>query len=164
MSTTPPTPTADLEIHITRVFNAPLELVWKAWTEAAHIEKWFGPEGFSTRVETLDFRPGGSWVYVMIGPDGTEYPGKGMFKEIVPMERIVATDEFGDGMEEMVPADTLPQGMIVTETFEDLGGQTRVSITILHSSVEDLKKHEDMGVIAGWNSTLDCLEKHLATL
>lgn len=93
---------SDCEIVITRIFNAPRELVFKAWTEPKHIEQWWGPKGFTTRVEQMDFRPGGTWRYVMCGPDGTEYPGNGVFKEVVPPERIVATDQFDEGFEQLV--------------------------------------------------------------
>ncbi|NEQ25474.1 MAG: hypothetical protein F6K28_41705 [Microcoleus sp. SIO2G3] len=68
--------------------------LFKAWTEPKHIEQWWGPKGFTTRVKQMDFRPGGTWRYVMCGPDGTEYPGNSVFKEVVPPERIVASDQF----------------------------------------------------------------------
>lgn len=152
---------ADREIVITRVFDAPRERVFKAWTEPNQIEQWWGPKGFTTRVTKLDLRPGGQSCYVMIGPDGTEYPSEGVFQEIVPPERIVTTDDFGEGIEKVLEAD-LPQGMIVTVLFEDLAGKTRLTIQIEHQSVDDRRKHEEMGVIAGWNSSLDCLEEYLA--
>ena len=154
---------SDREIVITRVFNAPRELVFKAWTEPKHIEKWWGPKGFTTRVTEMDLRPGGQWCYVMIGPDGTEYPGKGVFREIVPPERIVTSDEFGEGIEKVLDVD-LPQGMVLTIIFEDLEGKTRLTIQIVHQSADDRRKHEEMGVVAGWNSSLDCLDEYLAKL
>lgn len=152
---------SDLEIVITRVFNAPREMVFKAWTDPIHIAQWWGPRGFTTRVTALDLRPGGQWRYVMIGPDGKEYPGKGVFREIVPLERIVATDEFDEGFETIINAD-LPQGMVTTTIFEDLGNQTRLTLHIAHPTAEDRRKHEEMGVIEGWNSSLDRLEEYLA--
>ncbi|MBD3886084.1 SRPBCC domain-containing protein [Phormidium tenue FACHB-886] len=155
---------SDREIVITRVFNTRRELVFKAWTEPEHIAQWWGPKGFTTRVDEMDVKPGGHWRYVMIGPDGTEYPSKGTFHEIVPPERIVTSDEFGEGIEQVVKVD-LPQGKIViTALFEDLDGKTKLTIQMLHESVEDRRKHEAMGAIAGWNSSLDCLDEHLATL
>lgn len=151
------------EIVITRIFNAPREVVFKVWTEPKHIEQWWGPQGFTTRVTEMDLRPGGQWRYVMIGPDGTEYPAKGVFREIVPSERIVTSDEFDEGIEKVLDTD-LPQGMIATVMFEDLEGKTRLTIQIVHASADDRRKHEEMGVVAGWNSSLDCLEEHLAQL
>ncbi len=151
----------ETEILITRVFKAPRELVWRAWTEPAHVAQWFGPKGFTTRVEELDFRVGGASRYVMTAPDGAEYPGKGVFIEIVPMERIVTTDEFGDDFKSDVD---LPSGMVLTCEFEDIGEHTRVTLRISHPTPEDRAKHEAMGVVEGWGSTLDCLDEHLATL
>ncbi|NJR61977.1 MAG: hypothetical protein HC769_26000 [Cyanobacteria bacterium CRU_2_1] len=153
----------DREIMITRIFNAPRELVFKAWTEPKHIEQWWGPQGFTTRVTEMDLRPGGQWRYVMIAPDGTEYPAKGVFREIVPPERIVTSDEFDQGIEKVLDAD-LPQGMVLTILFEDLAGKTKLTIQIVHDSADDRRKHEEMGVIAGWNSSFDCLDEHLTTL
>ncbi|WP_448604668.1 SRPBCC domain-containing protein [Thermoleptolyngbya sp.] len=148
------------ELMITRVFNAPREMVFKAWTEPAHIEQWSAPEGFSMRVTEHDFRPGGQWRYIMIGPDGVEYPSKGVFQEIVPPERIVTTDEFGEGFEDV----DLPQAMVVTTLFEALDAQTtRITIWVLHDSVSDRQKHEQMGVVDGWNSCLNRLETLLAS-
>lgn len=151
---------SEREIIITRVFDAPRELVFATWTEPKHIEQWWGPVGFTTRVVEMDLRPLGQWRYVMIGPDGTEYPVKGVFREIVPPERIVTTDEFGEGIEEVLDAD-LPQGMVLTVLFEDLAGKTRLTIRVMHESVEDRRKHEEMGVVTGWNSSLDCLDQYL---
>ncbi|MFN6568511.1 hypothetical protein A6770_00420 [Nostoc minutum NIES-26] len=149
------------EIVITRVFNAPRELVYKAWTDPKHVAQWWGPKGFTTRVTQLDLRPGGKWRYIMIGPDGTEYPVKGVFREIVPFERIVTSDEFDEGFEKVVNAD-LPRGIVMTAVFEDLNGNTKLTLQIMHESVEERRKHEQMGVIAGWNSSFDCLDEFLA--
>ena len=152
---------ADREIVITRVFDAPRELVWKVWTEAEHVSQWWGPLGFTTRVTELDLRPGGRWRYVMIGPDGTEYPSKGVFREVIPLERIVTSNEFDEGFAHPVATD-LPSGIVVICLFEDLVGKTKLTLRIMHPSAEDRRKHEDMGVVPGWNSSLDCLEEYLA--
>ncbi|MEP0755700.1 SRPBCC domain-containing protein [Trichocoleus sp. Lan] len=121
-----------------------------------------GPKGFTTKVTELDLRPGGKSRYVMIGPDGTEYPVKGVFREVVPLERIVTTDEFDEGFEKVVNAD-LPKGIVMTVLFEDLDGKTKLTLRIVHESAEDRRKHEEMGVIGGWNSSFDCLDEFLAT-
>ncbi len=151
------------ELVITREFNAPLALVWQAWTEPELVAKWFGPKGFTTRVDELDLRAGGKSVYVMIGPDGTEYPSTGVFQEIVPMERMVTTDEFGDDYEAPDGTD-LPQGMVLTTTFESLGSRTKVTLIVSHPTEEDRRKHEEMGVVGGWQSSFECLDELLATL
>lgn len=154
---------SETNLTITREVDAPRDLVWKAWTETEHIREWFGPEGFTTRVDENEVVPGGRFVYAMVGPDGAEYPGVSIFKEVVPTERIVATDDFGDEMKSQNP--DLPGAMVVTTTFEDLGGsRTRIVISTEHSSADEKKKHEDMGVVEGWNSSLNKFERVLASL
>lgn len=153
------------EIVLARVFDAPRKLVWKAWTRPEHIAKWFGPRGFTTRVTKYEFKPRGKWVYVMRGPDGTDYPCHGVFREIVENERIVTTDEFGEDHPAITDDQSgMPRGMIVTCSFTDEGDKTRVTITILHRSEEDRVKHAKMGVVDGWGSSFECMDEHLAAL
>jgi uncharacterized protein YndB with AHSA1/START domain len=87
---------AGQEFVITRVFNAPRELVWKAWTERERLMHWFGPKGFTLKVAKLDFRPGGTYHYSMRSPDGKEMWGKFVYREIVAPERIVLVNSFSD--------------------------------------------------------------------
>lgn len=137
--------------------------VWQAWTKADQIEQWWGPRGFTTRVDKLEFQPGGEFIYVMLDGEDNEYPSVGTFKEIDEPERIVATDEFGDSDEnEKAAPEGLPTGMVNTTSFDDAGGQTKVTISIMHRSVEDRKKHEEMGVVEGFNEQLDKLGEYLA--
>lgn len=147
-----------------RRFTAPRHRVWEVWTEPAHIERWWGPEGFTARVEEMDFRVGGRWRHVMIGPDGTEYPGTGVFLEIEPGVRYVSTDDFDEGFE--VPGvDELPQGMVIEIGFADLeDGGTEVTISARHRTEEDRAAHEEMGAIEGWRSMLEELERYLDSL
>jgi len=155
----------ELDLVIERVFNAPRELVWKAWTESEHIAKWWGPEGFTTRVEENDFRAGGKTRYVMVGPDGEEYPAGGVLEEIVPLERIVTTDEFEEGYDyKDLKDEDLPQGIVMTVLFEDVGEKTKLTLLISHPTPEDRRKHEEMGVVAGWHSSFDCLDEYLGEL
>ena len=170
MTATSTTKTKDTEIVINREFAAPRQLVWEVWTQPKHIEKWFGPKGFSTRVEKFDFKVGGRSTYVMVGPDGKEYPGTGVYREIVPIEKIVTTDEFGEGFEESHPEMDLPQGMVTTFLFDDAGTsllddsqkKTKLTLIIAHPTAEDRKKHEAMGVVDGWSSSFDKLNEYLA--
>lgn len=150
---------SDRELVIVREFAAPRELVWRVWTEPAHIAQWFGPRGFNTTVSGSDLRTGGKWRYVMKGPDGFEGAFGGVFLEVVPLEKIVSTDEF----ETELPGVDLPKGMVVTTLFDDLGDKTRVTIRVMHPSAEAKAKHEAMGVVAGWNSSFECLDEQLAT-
>jgi len=81
--------TADREIVISRKLNAPVELVWEVWTKPEHIANWWGPDGFTNTIHTMDVVPGGEWNLVMHGPDGTEYKNKSVFKEVIPFKKIV---------------------------------------------------------------------------
>lgn len=155
---------ADREIVITRDFNAPQRLLWEAHAQPEHIAAWQGPRGFSTRVERHEFRVGGAWRYVMIGPDGTEYPSEGVFREIVPCERLATTDEFAEDFKHP-EVDELPAGMSQTLIFEARGhNRTRLTVRITHPSAEERRKHEAMGVKAGYASMLDCLDEHLTRM
>jgi len=151
---------ADRQLIIQRVFDAPRDLVWQVFTESNHIAKWWGPRGFNTRVELNDFRVGGRSRYVMVAPNGDEYPVEGTYMEIDKPHRIVSTDEFGEGYE----GDTI-EGMLMSLTFEELDSKmTRLTLCVTHPSAEDRKKHIEMGVVPGWNSSFDCLDELLETL
>ncbi|MFA6239944.1 MAG: SRPBCC domain-containing protein, partial [Candidatus Hydrogenedentales bacterium] len=88
--------TADGVLVIARVFDAPREMVWKAWTEPEQVKQWWGPEMFSAPVCTSDFRVGGKYLYCMRSPEGQDFWSTGTYEEIVPMERIVSSDSFAD--------------------------------------------------------------------
>src|SRR3982751_3161850 len=84
------------EFVASRTFNAPRDLVWKAWTEPERMKEWFGPKGFPIVQAKMDFRPGGTYHYSMRGQDGREMWGKWTFREIAPQERIVLVNSFSD--------------------------------------------------------------------
>jgi len=77
------------ELTITRVLNAPIELVWKVWTDPDHIKNWWGPNGFTNTIFGMDLKPGGVWEFIMHGPDGKDYKNKSIFKEIIKQKQIV---------------------------------------------------------------------------
>jgi len=81
--------TQDRELMLTRVLNAPIELVWEVWTKPEHIAQWWGPDGFTNTISTMDVTPGGEWDFVMHGPDGTDYKNKSIFKEVIKHKKIV---------------------------------------------------------------------------
>ncbi len=151
----------ETEIVITRRLAAPRDLVWRVWTEADHLAAWCKPEGFMSRIDSHDFRVGGYWRYVMVGPDGTEYPSEGMFVEIDPPHRLVSTDQFS---EDYVAAagGGLPNGILVTLVLDVAGEDTDVTVRISHPTVEARQQQERMGLITGWNGTLSELEAYLA--
>ena len=103
----------------TGVFDAPRDLVFSAWTDPKHLAQWWGPNGFTATTHSFEFRPGGSWRFVMHGPDGRDYQNRITFDEIVPPERIV----YRHGGNDVEPVQ-----FTQTVTFEDLGeGQTRLT-------------------------------------
>lgn len=169
-----PTVMQGKEFVITRVFDAPRERVWKAWTTPELIKKWWGPEQFSCPVAKVDLRPGGKYLYCMRGLVepylGRDLYSGGTFREIIPKERIVLTDHFADEHGNKVPASThglspdFPGEMQVIITFADEGHEkTRLSIT--YTLPESAKAREAMqlsGMEIGWNSSLDKLARLLA--
>lgn len=154
-----------LEIVLTREFDAPVDLLWKAWIEPDQIVKYWKPgDGFDVEIKENDFRVGGKWLYNMIGPDKQVYPASGVFREIHTNKKIITSDEFGEGNPESKP-DGLPTGIVVTVLFDDLGNKrSKLTLEIKHQSIEDRKKHEEMGVIGGWNNIFDNLGDHLSSL
>ncbi len=153
-------------IIITRVFDAPVELFYKVWTQPEHIAKWWGPEGFTTRVEEYEFEVGGRTKYIMTAPNGMEYPVTGRFMEIVENKKIVSTDEFGDEYKEMAKKMNLeiPHIDTITALFEEVDGKTKLTLTMTYPTQRDRDLHEKMHTVEGWNSSFDCLDKHLETL
>jgi uncharacterized protein YndB with AHSA1/START domain len=81
--------TKDRELLVSKTINAPIDLVWEVWTNPEHIANWWGPEGFSSTITTMDITPGGEWNLVMHGPDGTDYKNKSIFKEIIFQKKII---------------------------------------------------------------------------
>ncbi len=151
----------DAGITIVRIFDAPRELVWNVWTDPQHVTKWWGPAGFTSPGCKADFRVGGKYFYCMRGPAGTEFDkdmwSGGEYREIVPMEKIVVTDNFADAEGNYVsPAQygmpgEWPEELIVTVTFEDAGpGKTK--LTLHH--VGNPKELESM-TQEGWQGSLD---------
>jgi uncharacterized protein YndB with AHSA1/START domain len=116
------------EIVIRRRIEAPRELVFRAWTDPAHLERWWGPNGFSTTTSEFEHRPGGRWRYVMHGPDGTDYPNLQSYEEIAPPERIVYSHGTGNPGEAPL--------FHVTVTFSDDAGGTLVTLRSLFPTAE----------------------------
>jgi uncharacterized protein YndB with AHSA1/START domain len=148
-------PEADREIVITRVFDAPRELVWAGWTDPERVVQWWGPTGFTTTIEKMDVRPGGVWKHVMHGPDGTDYPNSSVFKEVVKPERIVYSHGGGKKGGPSVH-------FVATWTFEAIGDKTRVTMRSVFPSAADrdivVKVY---GAIEGGKQTLERLDGHL---
>jgi uncharacterized protein YndB with AHSA1/START domain len=147
-------PNDDRTIAATRIFNAPRELVWQAWTDPQHVVHWWGPRGFTNTIHKMDVRPGGVWRLTMHGPDGVDYPNIIEFLEVKKPERLVYMHGSGDGTTKFH----------VTITFDDAGGKTRLSLVMLFPSAEERKRVADeFGAVEGLRQTLDRLEEHVTT-
>jgi uncharacterized protein YndB with AHSA1/START domain len=145
----------DRELVFTRVFDAPRELVWMAWSDSKHIGQWWGPQGFTTTTYSMDFKPGGIWRFVMHGPDGTDYQNKIVYLEIVKPERLVFKHSGGEEDAEKVSHQT-------TVTFAAEGDKTKLTMRMLFSSAEELQRVVDKyGAIEGGKQTLGRLAEYV---
>jgi len=159
-----PNTSTEQELVITRVFDAPRELVWKAWTEPEHTMRWWGPKDFTTPHCEIELRVGGKFLNCMRSSEGQDIWSTGVYREIVLLERIVCTDSFADEKGNVVPAshygmpDDIPLEMLVTVTFEDLGGKTRM--TLRHEGLPAGEMSDGAG--QGWGESFDKLAEYLA--
>jgi uncharacterized protein YndB with AHSA1/START domain len=154
---------SDTEIIISRVLHAPRELVWEAWTNPKHVVNWWGPRGFTNTTKRHEFRVGGYWEHTMHGPDGTNYPNKAKFLEIVPLERIVFLLGGGSDLE----ADERRGATFrATWTFEPVdGGKTRLTGRMVFPSKEARDRVvRDFGAIEGGKQTLERAAEYVAGL
>lgn len=155
---------AERQFTITRVFDAPPEAVFRAWTEPERLMRWWGPEGFSTPFCTIDLRPEGIFHYCLRSPEGRDYWGKGTYREVERPRRLVYADSFSDEAGGFVPPSRYrmdpewPDETLITVTFEDRAGKTR--LTIDGGVPETLAKRQLAD--KGWSESLDCLAEYLA--
>ncbi|MDZ4684796.1 MAG: SRPBCC family protein [Planctomycetaceae bacterium] len=142
--------TAEREIVTTRLIDAPREKVFRAWTEPEHLQRWWGPTGFTNTFHEFDLQPGGHWRFIMHGPNGVDHPNHSLFVEIVPPERIVF--------------DHLSVHLFrVVATFVEEAGQTRVTFRMIHESAEECRKLRPLCVPAN-EQLFDRLEAELARM
>jgi uncharacterized protein YndB with AHSA1/START domain len=166
-SSSPTTKSEERTLIIERIFDAPRELVWKAWTDPAMAMRWWGPKGFTAPACEIDFRVGGKCLMAMQSPDfndGRPIWSTGVYREIVPFERIVVTDSFADENGNVVSAshygmpDHFRLEMLVTVEFEEVGGKTKM--TLRHEGLPAGEVLEGAGT--GWNESFDKLADSLA--
>jgi uncharacterized protein YndB with AHSA1/START domain len=148
--------TADREIAISRVIDAPRELVFDAFTQVRHLSQWWGPEGFTTTTRAFEFRAGGEWVFVMHGPDGTDYQEWISWTEIAPPERIAMLH--GERRDD-------PNAFESVLTFEPEGASTRIEMRTLFLTKEQRDEAvEKYHAIEGGRQTLSNLAAYVAEL
>jgi uncharacterized protein YndB with AHSA1/START domain len=143
---------AERELVITRILDAPRELVFKAWTEPDRAIRWWGPRGFTTAHYELDFRPDGAYRVCLRSPEGTEHWQRGVCREVVEQERLVFTFAWEDS--EGKPG----HETVVTVTLAEFGAKTKLT---LHQAVFETVTARDLHQ-GGWASALECLAEYLA--
>ena len=152
------------ELVIRRIFDAPRELVWKAWTQPERFKRWWGPKGYTIPSCDIDLRVGGKYLYCMRSPEGKDFWATGVYRQIVPMEKFVTTDSFADEHGNVVDAThygmttEMPLEMVVTVTFEDVKGGTK--LTLRHAGIPAGPDREGAG--QGWSESFDKLAEELA--
>jgi uncharacterized protein YndB with AHSA1/START domain len=161
----------DRELVITRIFDAPRQLVYKVWTEPKHIKNWWGPKPFTSPRCEVDLRPGGTYVYVMRSPDGQEFPVQGEFIEIVTNEKLVYTDDMykqADFWKMMIGGKVGPDvdfsslKLNVMVTFEDQGDKTKFTLVTRFISNDVRDAMVGMQMAEGWTSSLEKFAAELA--
>jgi uncharacterized protein YndB with AHSA1/START domain len=149
------TETTQREVVITRIFDAPRSLVFQAWTDPKHMANWWGPNGFTNPVCEMDVRVGGAYHIVMRGPDGADYPCRGVYREIVEPERLLFTNLAVDK-----EGNVLLDGF-TTVTFEEHGGKTKLTLQTRATGLVAGAERMLAGMEAGWTQSLDKLSEHL---
>lgn len=136
------------EIYITRIYNAPVKMVWDAWTDPEQVKQWWGPRGFTLTTHSKDLKPGGRWIYTLHGPDGVDYPNNTLYYEVETHRKLV----YDHGANE-----TQPALFRVTVFFTELKGQTKMEMTMSLETSEAAEQIKKFIKQAGGNSTWDRL-------
>ena len=155
--------TKEKELIIKRIFAASRQIVWKAWTDPGAVKQWWGPKDFAAPFIKIDLRVGGEYLYCMHSPEGKDYWSKGVFREIVPLQRIVCTDSFADEKGTIVSATyygmgpDFPLEMLLTVAFEKFDGKTK--LTLEHTGIPAGADRDNAWI--GWEQSLDKLDEYL---
>jgi uncharacterized protein YndB with AHSA1/START domain len=153
----------DQELLIERIFDVPRERLWQAWTNPQQVKRWWGPKEFTAPYAEIDLRVGGKYLYCMRSPEGKEFWSGGVYRAIVPLEKIVVTDSFTDEKGNVVPAAQYgmsgdwPLELMVTITFEEQNGKTKM--TLRHVGIPAGENLE--ACRQGWNQSFDKLAETL---
>lgn len=144
--------TKDRTLVIERIIAAPVAAIWGAWTDPKALPQWWGPDGFSCRTKRIDLREGGEWVFDMIGPDGTVYPNHHLYHRLDPLSSITYSLLMGENG---------PKHADAAARFEDLGGRTKVTLSMIMTTVEDYEMAKGFGAIELGLQTLGKLAAHV---
>jgi len=157
---------------MSRVFDAPRDLLWQCFTEPERMKQWWGPKGFTVIASTMDMRVGGTYHYGLKSPDGTPMWGLFTYREIVPREKLVFVNSFSDekrGVTRHPMTPTWPLQLLTTFTFEDAArGKTKFTVRwqTLDATEEEQETFDSaqsrQSMTNGWSGTLDQLEAYLA--
>lgn len=163
--------TASNTFTLTRTVNAPRELVWKVWTQAEHLAKWFGPKGLTTQVHKMELRPQGIFLYSMHSTDGFEMWAKWVFRAIEEPTRIELIQSFSNaesGTTRYPENEAWPLYMLSTTTFGETDGKTTIKLdwSTYEATAEEAQLFNDSfnNMTDGWNGTFEQLEKYLENL
>ncbi|MBB4119001.1 PhnB protein [Mesonia hippocampi] len=149
---------ANNQIKVERSFNAPVDLVWTAWTEAEILDQWWAPKPWTAQTKSMDFREGGQWHYAMVSPEGEMHWAKVDYLKIIPQNFFSALDGFCD--EEGNPNTSLPRNKW-ENNFKKQGEETIVNIVLSFDTLEDLEKIIDMGFKEGFTAGLENLDQYI---
>src|SRR5687768_11750020 len=141
-------------LSIKKTFDAPIELVWEAWTEPEHLAHWWGPKGMPLTIVEHNFKVGGKWKYVMPMPNGGEFISEGQYSEIIKFQKIVTSANFRP----------MTEGVEIRALFEKDGDKTNFVFSVVHPTEEYKLQQEKMGFYNGWGSTLLRFEGQLSAL
>jgi len=135
-------------LTLKKVFEAPVKLVWNAWTEPEHLIQWWAPKGMKIDVIAHDFKIGGKWKYAMPMPDGSLFISEGTYLEIEEFKKIITSADFKP----------MTEGVELHVEFEEDGDQTNFTFSVVHASEEYCKQQEKMGFYNGWGSAFERME------
>jgi uncharacterized protein YndB with AHSA1/START domain len=150
---------ANKKLIVVREFDAPLEVVWKAWTDKDILDQWWAPKPWKAKTKSMNFREGGTWLYSMAGPDGTESHCRADFETIVENESYTGTDAFCDENGNITPD---PPGMHWDCKFSSTGTGTKVEVEITFATGADMEKIIEMGFKEGFTAAHSNLDELLA--
>ncbi len=141
-------------LTLERTLDAPIKLVWEAWTQPEHIAMWWGPKGMDIEVVEHNFSEGGKWKYVMPMPDGSQFISEGVYSVIIELEKIFTSANFKP----------MTEGVEIRAYFEENGDQTNFTFKCIHPTAEYCKQQEQMGFYNGWGSAFDRLDNYISQL